>query len=777
MDDFDPNEEYQEEEYSSDNSIDLQDAKDKYDKLKEKIEKRKGNGSKGSNSSNSQLNNANAGKDVGNVAGKESAKNAATQGANVSGQEAANLAASTGAKAATQEGAKAAASTGTKVVAQEGAKVAASTGAKVAVEGAVSSTGVGVLVAIGIEVFSRLMAAAKKAREKADAKMRENTGVDSKTVRRLFTLGWFLIPFIIFIIIMVSVLSLFLASETQVTDLKTLIARREKLYQKKLLLFSKKEYNDIIFGDHGKEDPGYVTMLKDLYGGDYDSYFSNDATPEDSKDKDKVRKVSGNTVKEYLQAEAYNFNKINWNVVTLSGSKKITADSPVELEEKPKKDDWDFNTDTTIKVPNLDTYNIMPGESSKAKAANTYVSMLSKYMQRWIIPYAIQIDAQNTKWVKDRVMGEMYHKVDVNLYQIRRQERVTVRKYYLQVTVIKKQRITYYHKVSDGVDDKGIVSYHYEAGQSVEFIADTFHSDTSAYPLGTSHSSVEGSPSSGSITETWYEATMIGGGVAAVREGKKMQSGATEITIGDPYVYKYVPKIIYAQNFYDVTTSKYRLVKLDLSVIGKASGSNGGSGSGSGTGSGSGSGTGTGNDKDSGIKDKYVANGQILIVNKKYGLSKDIGGVDDEANRAYIEMESAFPGSSDGSSIALNCSYRSFETQQSIWDSSVVSNGLEMTQKTVAPVGHSEHHTGLAFDTVGVPADDDTSYGSKEAGIWLAQHAHEYGFIIRYPAGKESITGYSYEPWHLRYLGKEWAKKIYESGKCLEEYFADELKD
>ena len=64
----------------------------------------------------------------------------------------------------------------------------------------------------------------------------------------------------------------------------------------------------------------------------------------------------------------------------------------------------------------------------------------------------------------------------------------------------------------------------------------------------------------------------------------------------------------------------------------------------------------------------------------------------------------------------------------------------------------------------------DDAFGYTPEATWLAQHAHEYGFIIRYPMGKESITGYQYEPWHIRYVGSKLATKLYKSGQCLEEY-------
>ena len=93
-------------------------------------------------------------------------------------------------------------------------------------------------------------------------------------------------------------------------------------------------------------------------------------------------------------------------------------------------------------------------------------------------------------------------------------------------------------------------------------------------------------------------------------------------------------------------------------------------------------------------------------------------------------------------------------------------DGQALADTYSARPGHSEHQTGLAFD---VGAIDD-NFGSTAAGKWLANNAHLYGFIIRYPKGKENITGYKYEPWDIRFLGIDIATKVYESGLTLDEY-------
>ena len=89
--------------------------------------------------------------------------------------------------------------------------------------------------------------------------------------------------------------------------------------------------------------------------------------------------------------------------------------------------------------------------------------------------------------------------------------------------------------------------------------------------------------------------------------------------------------------------------------------------------------------------------------------------------------------------------------------------------------GSSEHQTGLTIDVSAqsVSYRLDQSFGDTKEGKWLAKHCHEYGFIIRYPEGKTHITGYDYEPWHLRYVGVDTAKEITGSGLTLEEYLGE----
>ena len=116
--------------------------------------------------------------------------------------------------------------------------------------------------------------------------------------------------------------------------------------------------------------------------------------------------------------------------------------------------------------------------------------------------------------------------------------------------------------------------------------------------------------------------------------------------------------------------------------------------------------------------------------------------------------------------------YRSYFRQKEIYDQSLLKNGKLYTKKYIGKPGQSEHQTGLAID-LSTPSInnvlEDNLIDTAE-GIWLNNHSYNFGFIIRYPLGKESITGYNYEPWHFRFVGLYAAKKIYKRKITLEEY-------
>ncbi|TDT57251.1 M15 family metallopeptidase [Fonticella tunisiensis] len=126
----------------------------------------------------------------------------------------------------------------------------------------------------------------------------------------------------------------------------------------------------------------------------------------------------------------------------------------------------------------------------------------------------------------------------------------------------------------------------------------------------------------------------------------------------------------------------------------------------------------------------------------------------------------------DGIILAAVSGFRSYEYQKSLFARHAAQLGETEARKISAYPGQSEHQTGLAMDvscaSLGYTLKE--SFGNTPEGKWLRSHAAEYGFIIRYPKGKESITGYSYEPWHIRYVGREAAEEIMSKNITLEEY-------
>lgn len=125
----------------------------------------------------------------------------------------------------------------------------------------------------------------------------------------------------------------------------------------------------------------------------------------------------------------------------------------------------------------------------------------------------------------------------------------------------------------------------------------------------------------------------------------------------------------------------------------------------------------------------------------------------------------------NGTPIAVLAAYRSYERQLDLFTRRVGEIGETEAGGRVARPGHSEHQLGTTIDVGDEGAlDVDQTWGASPAGQWIASHAHEYGFLVSYPAGAESRTCYDYEPWHLRYVGREQAAAVIESGLTLREH-------
>ncbi len=126
---------------------------------------------------------------------------------------------------------------------------------------------------------------------------------------------------------------------------------------------------------------------------------------------------------------------------------------------------------------------------------------------------------------------------------------------------------------------------------------------------------------------------------------------------------------------------------------------------------------------------------------------------------------------------SVSSAWRSEEYQQNVWDEMEELYGEEYAEKYVAVPGFSEHHTGLALD-LGIIYEDESegTFSESENAVWMAEHAHHYGFVRRYAENKTEITGISNEAWHFRYVGIPHAAYMYANDLCLEEYLA-RLKD
>ena len=181
--------------------------------------------------------------------------------------------------------------------------------------------------------------------------------------------------------------------------------------------------------------------------------------------------------------------------------------------------------------------------------------------------------------------------------------------------------------------------------------------------------------------------------------------------------------------------------------------------------------------------DIYTINGvtyvdNTLIVNKSFSLPQNyqplnennincLDCLDSQMMEQFFKMQAdAFMNNLN---LFISSGFRSFERQQELYTMYTSKDGHDMADIYSARPGQSEHQTALAFDLNSV----DSSFADTAEGKWVNENCYKYGFIVRYPKDKETITGYKYEPWHLRYVGESLAKIIYNNGNwlTLEEYF------
>ena len=150
---------------------------------------------------------------------------------------------------------------------------------------------------------------------------------------------------------------------------------------------------------------------------------------------------------------------------------------------------------------------------------------------------------------------------------------------------------------------------------------------------------------------------------------------------------------------------------------------------------------------------------------------------EDVAEALYAMLDAMENSGING--VKVSSAYRSYERQEQRFEEDValyMSRGMSRSaaenaaNKYLARPGHSEHQTGLCIDFVQGTTSLTEKFENTDAFAWLSENAHKFGFILRYPKDKVEITGYGYEPWHYRFVGRTAASKIYEAGICFEEY-------
>lgn len=176
--------------------------------------------------------------------------------------------------------------------------------------------------------------------------------------------------------------------------------------------------------------------------------------------------------------------------------------------------------------------------------------------------------------------------------------------------------------------------------------------------------------------------------------------------------------------------------------------------------------------------------GTVYLVNRQHAVSRyfvpDVRKVNaygmsqmmrDDAATALEEMFAA--AKEEGIGLSTVSGYRSYSKQSTIYSRKKATQGQEAADRVSARPGTSEHQLGLAMDLAKKGSSQlNTGFGKTKEGQWVNENAYRFGFIVRYLEDYEEITGYMYEPWHVRYVGKEQARAIYESGVPMETYMS-----
>lgn len=174
--------------------------------------------------------------------------------------------------------------------------------------------------------------------------------------------------------------------------------------------------------------------------------------------------------------------------------------------------------------------------------------------------------------------------------------------------------------------------------------------------------------------------------------------------------------------------------------------------------------------KNNKLYENFIPN-NLEVINLNYAIGKKL--LRNDAKEAFEKL--CEDAKKIGLIIKAESTYRDYYYQEKLYNNYVKEYGITFADNCSARPGHSEHQTGLAVDVRGSSGDYNDFEKTKEF-IWIMNNAHKYGFILRYPNGKEHITGFKYEPWHYRYIG-ECAKEIYQKRLTLEEYLKTDISN
>ncbi|GAA0440081.1 hypothetical protein GCM10008983_16300 [Lentibacillus halophilus] len=171
------------------------------------------------------------------------------------------------------------------------------------------------------------------------------------------------------------------------------------------------------------------------------------------------------------------------------------------------------------------------------------------------------------------------------------------------------------------------------------------------------------------------------------------------------------------------------------------------------------------------LPNDYIPN-QLVIPNVRFPFDADLPKKQMRKNAANALEQMFVAGDKDGVDLFAQSGYRSFDRQEAIFAANARKHGKKAANQFSAQPGESEHQTGLTMDVTSADINFrlTTDFANTDEGQWVKKHASNYGFIIRYPKGKTNITGYQYEPWHLRYVGQKAAQTIDSKNMTLEEY-------